>query len=278
MRRPRKFPYLFFLASLSTLLVWSDAVWIEPNWLAVERVTVSIRGLPAEFEGYTIVQLSDLHMSPAEITIQRVRKAVDSTNQLHPDLILLTGDFVTADQKAKAETVAQELGRLQALDGVYAVLGNHDWWQGKSLVVNALTQAQIPNLDNKHILLQRGDSRLYLAGVDDTWEGHENLPLALEGIPPGEVILLMAHEPDLADQVALDGRVSLQLSGHTHGGQVRIPGLPALATPRLGRKYTDGLYALGDMQLYVTRGVGVIFPPVRLFCRPEITFITLVEG
>jgi predicted MPP superfamily phosphohydrolase len=112
--------------------------------------------------------------------------------------------------------------------------------------------------------------------VDDAWEGHENLPLALDGIPSGEVIILLAHEPDFADQVVNDGRVSLQLSGHTHGGQVRIPGLPAITTPRLGHKYTDGLYALGDLQLYVTRGVGVVFPPVRLFCRPEITFITLV--
>jgi hypothetical protein len=130
-------------------------------------------------------------------------------------------------------------------------------------------------LENSHVALQREDETIYLAGVGDIWEEHDDLPAALDGIPAGETVILLAHEPDFADEAARDGRVDLQLSGHTHGGIVRFPGLPAFITVYLGQRYTDGLYAVGGLQLYVNRGLGVVRPPVRFGSRPEVTLLTL---
>ncbi len=250
------------------------AMEIEPNWLKTERVPVKLSGLPPKFSGYTIVQLSDLHLSKYNQR-GRIHTAVDQAMKLKPDLIVLTGDFVSSLNGGEAEQLSQELGHLTAPDGVYAVLGNHDWWTDAQVVATTLETAGVDLLRNSHVALRREGETVYLAGVDDIWEGHDDLQTALDGIPAGEMVILLAHEPDFADEVSRDGRVALQLSGHTHGGIVRFPGLPAFVTPYLGHKYVDGLFTLGTMQLYVNRGVGVIRPPVRFGSRPELTLITL---
>jgi hypothetical protein len=247
---------------------------VEPNWLKTERVPVKLAGLPSRFSGYTIVQLSDLHLNKYNRR-RRIRSVVTATLKLKPDLIVLTGDFVSSLNGGEADLLGQELGRLSAPDGVYAVLGNHDWWTDAQVVASALASAGVNVLENSHVALQREDETIYLAGVGDIWEEHDDLPAALDGIPAGETVILLAHEPDFADEAARDGRVALQLSGHTHGGIVRFPGLPAFVSPYLGHKYMDGLFAIGAMQLYVNRGVGVIRPPVRFGSRPEVTLLTL---
>jgi predicted MPP superfamily phosphohydrolase len=124
--------------------------------------------------------------------------------------------------------------------------------------------------------LDIGGELLYLAGVDDGWSGQPDLKAALDEHRGNTPVILLAHEPDLADAFARDGRVSLQLSGHTHGGQVRVPALGPIILPYLGQKYDQGLHRVNDMWIYTNRGLGVIPPPVRLNCRPEITEITLV--
>jgi predicted MPP superfamily phosphohydrolase len=132
-------------------------------------------------------------------------------------------------------------------------------------------------LDNSGVALSAGGSQLYLAGVDDCWSGAPDLELALDGAPAAAPVVLLAHEPDFADTFALDGRVSLQLSGHSHCGQVRLPGIGALVLPTYGQKYDAGLNKASNMWVYTTRGIGVIGPPVRFNCPPEITEIMLVR-
>ena len=253
---------------------------VEPSWLEVEHVTVPLR-LPTGLEGLRVAQLGDLHLYPFT-PLRLVRRAVDMVNELGPDLVLLTGDYVTGgyvnDSAEAISDLAPVLAGLDPTYGVYAILGNHDLWTDATTIRRGLEKQGIPVLVNQARTIQVGRELLAVAGLDDAWSGTPNLISALEGVPDGPPVILMMHEPDVADRLALDGRVSLQLSGHSHGGQVRLPGRGAPVLPYLGRKYDQGLYRVGHMWLYTTRGIGVVAPPVRLNCRPEVTLITLVGG
>jgi len=247
----------------------------EPVWLKTEHITVPISSLPPSFDGYRLVQLSDIHLT-GETSYRTAQRAVDIALALNPDLIVLTGDYVTrsVDQSRLANT----LKPLAATNAVYAILGNHDHWTDAASVRRGLDSAGIPELQNEHTEIKRGGASLWLAGIDDIWVQKHNIYQALHGIPEGAATILLAHEPDFADTVVQTGRVSLQLSGHSHGGQVRIPGVGiAPITPYLGSKYVRGLFNLGSMHLYTNRGVGNLHP-VRLNCRPEVTEITLRQA
>lgn len=269
----RALAYAAFGAALagSTALLYSTQ--IEPNWLAIERLALKLPRLPRSFEGYTVVQLSDLHLGPF-IGAKELRHVVEATNALQPDVIVATGDFVSRLSRGEADTLKTELAYLAARDGVYAVLGNHDWWTNHRVVEQALQQAGLTVLRNQNTALTRNGETFYLAGVDDVWEQQADLVTALEGIPQSASVILLAHEPDYADTAATDPRVSLQLSGHSHGGQVYIPGLP-LWVPRYAHKYPVGLRQIENLQLYTNRGIGLTGLPIRFNCRPEITLFTL---
>lgn len=249
------------------------AARIEPTWAAVERITVPLKNLPAALDGLKIAHMSDFHLHPYT-QIDFIRSVVARTNQLAPDLVVLTGDYVLEQAESIFE-LAPVLGGLNATHGVYAILGNHDLWTDAAVVEQGLTEARIPLLNNQTVPIAARNAALYLAGLDDLWSGQPDLSAALASVPADGPTVLLAHEPDFADVHALDGRIGLQLSGHTHGGQVRLPGIGALVLPPYGRKYDQGLYQVQGMTLYTTRGVGVIGPPVRFNCRPEITEITL---
>jgi len=254
---------------------WRYAWDVEPWWLTLEQVTVPIAELPPALEGLTIAQLSDLHWSE-DVKEGHIARAVDMTVEAQPDLIVLTGDHVTHSAHYITDC-ARELARLTAPHGVYAILGNHDHWTDARVVRIGLEEVGLPVLLNANVRIPVGDADLWLAGVDDVWERHADVDRALKDIPPGAVTVLLAHEPDYADQAA--GReVALQLSGHSHGGQVRLPLFGAPVLPRWGRKYPYGLRRVDDMWLYTNRGVGLIQPAVRLNCRPEVTLIQLVRG
>lgn len=245
---------------------------LEPNWPAVEQVTVGLARLPARLDGLRVVQLSDLHISP--YTQQSdIDRAVSLALRQKPDLIVLTGDFVWHDA-GLARQLVDPLRRLRAPLGVFAVYGNHDHWAGIRQVAAALDMADITLLENQAIALVSGQERLWLAGIGDVWEEQHDLALALQPVPEEQCTLLLAHEPDVADQVAAFA-VDLQLSGHSHGGQVRLPLVGPPVLPYLGRKYPQGLYRIGSLQLYTNRGIGVIAPPIRFNCRPEVTVVTL---
>jgi uncharacterized protein len=242
----------------------------------VESISIPIRGLHPALEGFTIVQMADIHLKPYT-QANLVRRAVAIANQLHPDLIVLTGDFVWRIREAAFE-IAPILANLNARYGVYSVMGNHDYWLDIRALQAAFDASGLPVLYNQGLSIGVGDAVLYLAGMDDGWAGQPDLKLALNQAPIGAPLVLLLHEPDLADDVCRDPRISLQLSGHTHGGQVIICGRPPFFHPYLGKKYPAGLYKVWDSWLYTNRGLGCISVPLRINCPPEITQITLVRA
>jgi predicted MPP superfamily phosphohydrolase len=272
----RKALYLTAGASMMSLGGALYGTELEPDWLKLERITVPLPGLPPAFDGYRIAQLSDIHVGPGTAP-SAIRKAVRMALDLQPDLIVVTGDLVTGrvDRQALHGYLTSLAGA--APDGIWAIMGNHDYWSYVKTVREVLDSAGIPELRNAHTIIERDGQALWLAGVDDIMERHHDLGRALTGIPTDGTVILLAHEPDFADEVYPLERVSLQLSGHSHGGQVRIPGIGAPVTPPLGTKYPFGLRQLGGMWLYTNRGVGQSHA-IRVNCRPEVTEVTLMRG
>jgi predicted MPP superfamily phosphohydrolase len=245
---------------------------IEPQWLSIERIDVPLARLPRELDGFTIAQLSDLHLGPY-VGNTEIRSAVEATNQLRPDAIVLTGDYVTREADLM-DDCARELSALAAPAGVYAVLGNHDHWSSLEHITHALENNSIPVLINDAMPVERNGARLWIAGVDDVWQRRADLNSALRQVPVTEPTVLLAHEPDYAE-VVRHYPVDLQLSGHSHGGQVRLPFYGAPILPYLAKKYPIGLKRADALWVYTNRGIGVVSPPVRFNCRPEITLLTL---
>jgi predicted MPP superfamily phosphohydrolase len=245
---------------------------IEPRWIEIVRVDVPIRDLPTPLQGFTIAQLSDFHVGP-HVKAEDVHRSVEIANDLSPDLVVLTGDYVSGSAQ-HSTACATELAALKAEHGVRAILGNRDFWHGAAMVAANLRQAGLDVLRNEHRWLKVGGADLYLVGIEDVWLGKPDLEAALDGVPQGAPTVLLAHEPDFADQATGQG-ITLQLSGHSHGGQVRLPFVGAPILPYLARKYPYGLYRVGEMWLYTNRGIGLITPAVRFLCRPEITLLRL---
>lgn len=262
-------------ASLPSL-VYTYGRQIGRNRLVVERVSLPLPGLPPDLAGFRIVQMSDFHLHPYT-KIELVQRAVARSNALRPDAVALTGDYVLEEARSVWE-LAAALAQLEAPHGVYAVLGNHDMARGPATIRAGLEAAGITVLDNMHRTLAVGEERLVIAGVDNPGFGRPDLDAALAGAPPDAPVILLAHEPDFADIFLAEGRVQVQLSGHTHGGQIRLPGRGPLVLPTNGRKYHTGLYRVGEGWVYTTRGVGVNGMPLRINCPPEITLLTLQEA
>lgn len=263
-------------------------VEIDRHWLEISNYEVHLPGLPAEFDGFRAVQLSDIHID--EFTEPYfVREAVDHINRLAPDAVLLTGDFVTYQYAPKkfAEASAWQCANILAAlkcPHRYAIFGNHDVLISENIVGAALKDNGITVLRNWYVPLERGSARVWLAGLDDAVAGKPDPDAAIpEPIRnrPNEPVILMCHAPDYADTLlkhAAGQAISLMLSGHTHGGQVRIPLMPLVHLPTLGKKYIEGWFNLGSMQLHVNRGLGTVGVPVRFNCAPQLSVLTLRAG
>jgi uncharacterized protein len=246
----------------------------------IER-TIRLARLPDSFAGLKIVQISDFHFE--EYTEASFLEAiVREVNSLHPDLVLLTGDFISSGPLPKRVSrrlvyhCAELLNQI-ACPHRYAILGNHDALVGARVVIDALTTHSIPVLANSSLPLERSGQRLWLAGTKDALVQRPDLTAALPTTRDvaREPLILLTHEPDFADH-AVGRHVDLMLSGHTHGGQILFPFLPPLLLPEMGTQYVHGLFKLPDgMQLYVNRGIGAVTLPFRFRCPPEITAITL---
>lgn len=275
-------------AALGAAAIVGDGVIFEANQPQLVSIEVPLTRLPESWDGFRIAQLSDLHYDDY-FSVVPLRKAIAMVNGLQPDLVVLTGDFVTsplsdprrrntrrgARAAAKAiEPCAELLAQLRAKSGVLAILGNHDVSADAPYVTAVLQSHAIPVLINRSVSLEREGNRLWLSGVDDVLEGKANLDLTLSGIPPAEPVVLLAHEPDWADYVA-KRPVDLQISGHSHGGQIRLPLVGAPYLPLLGRKYPWGLRRIGPLTLYTNCGIGTIRIAMRLNCPPEVTLFTL---
>jgi uncharacterized protein len=272
--------FLFGLGAAGAAAVAGDSVLVEPNLPRVVHKEFFLSRLPEKMNGFTIALLSDFHYDPY-FSKHPLHAAIPKVNELRPDLIALTGDFVSVpfsgdDRKGAlaADPCAALLGKLTAPYGLWAVLGNHDANTDPDYVMRTLRAQGIYVLGNQSIAIERDGTRFWLAGVYDVLGGTADLGKTLRTVPSGDAVVLLVHEPDFADQAA-KFPVDLQLSGHSHGGQVRIPFLPPLYLPDLAKKYVMGTYQVGSLQLYTNAGIGTVDIPVRLNCPPEITLIRL---
>lgn len=252
------------------------AYGVERHRLEVVSQPVAIPYLPEQWKGVRIVHFSDLHLGHY-LGVEELEKVVDRINEQQPDLICFTGDLVDKSTRLLS-TAIPILARLHAPLGKFAVLGNHDWRYGEQGIVRqALLDSGFSVLINEHIKLQKEGDALFVAGMDNVLHGVPDPRKALDGIAEGDTVILLVHEPDFAEEAAKHP-FALQLSGHSHGGQVRLPLLGHVITPPMGQKFVQGLQHAGDGKLpvYINRGIGTTILPVRLFCRPEITVLTLV--
>ncbi len=242
----------------------------EANTLEVEKIEIRLKRLPKNLEGFRILHLSDIHHSPFT-NLEHIARAVEISNGLQPDMCILTGDYVSHESEYIAP-VAEVLGRLTSEFGTFACLGNHDHWTDGEMVTDSLREAKITVLINEGFRFAAKGASFWLAGVDDYMVGKTDLRSALRGSFPDEMKLLLAHNPLIARAAARAG-IDLVLSGHTHGGQIKIRDDEKRILPR--RKLKNGLYRRKDTQIYVTRGIGTVVLPVRYQCPPEISLIEL---
>lgn len=244
----------------------------ERRHIVTQHVSVTLPRLPTALHGLKIAQLSDLHLHPYTEP-ETIARAVQVTNALQPDLILLTGDFITY-KGSDAEELGELLRPLQSQHGIFGCMGNHDCWYQPWLVRQHLTASGVEMLENAGSEITAKSEKLWLGGLDSIWAGRPVLSKALprsSGIPA----IMLVHEPDYADILANTSRPLLQLSGHSHGGQVRVPFMGAPVTVPWAKKYIRGLYQVGDVTLYVNSGIGCTSHPVRFACPPEVTLLTL---
>ena len=242
----------------------------EANSLSLERVEITLKRLPKKLDGFKIIHLSDTHHSPFTDLVH-IERAIKIANRLRPDMFLLTGDYVSHDREYIAP-VAAALGRLKARYGVYACLGNHDHWTDADLLTHLFRGEGIKVLINEGLRFEARGSSFWLAGVDDYMVGKTDVTAALRGSFPDEMKLLLAHNPIIFREAARAG-VDLTLSGHTHGGQIKVRDDAKRIFPQ--RKLKAGLHKRKNSQVYITRGIGTVVLPVRYQCPPEISLLEL---
>ncbi len=272
--------FLSRAAAAGTVAIAGDAILFAPNRPRIVRQDFLLPRWPERLHGFTVAVISDFHYDPY-FSVHPLHAAIPMVNGLHPDLILLTGDFVSVpvvgdERKAAfaAEPCARLLRQMTAPHGLWAVMGNHDDGTDPEHVTRALQAENIQVLANQSAPIERDGARIWLAGVNDVLSHTADLTKTLRHVPAGEAVILLAHEPDFADE-ASQFPIDLQLSGHSHGGQVRIPLFPPLYLPELARKYVWGTYHVGPLVLYTNAGLGTVGVPMRLNCPPEITLLTL---
>ncbi len=277
-------------AALTTAGTGGLASFLVTHWCQVNEVQITLPTLPRAFDGLRIGFIADTHFGPW-MTVRHLQEVIALTQAAKPDLIALGGDYLTrrlsrgrgragfgaADRRRIEFAIAAHAG-LSAPLGVYAVLGNHDHWESGPIVREALTALGYRDLTNDGVWFERNGARLRLAGVDDMWEGKPNFMLAAGDATEADCLVLLSHNPEMAERIH-DRRVSLILSGHTHGGQVVLPWIgPPLLPTTYGQKYASGLVRGPICPVFVTRGVGVIAPPVRFRCPAEVSLIILRAG
>ena len=251
----------------------------EPTGFAVETVQLKLKGLPQVFSGIRIAQISDIHMG-GWITPDRLQQVANLVADAKPDILAITGDFLQGRSFSETERqglrdLTKILSPLASSIPTFAVLGNHDYWTNPDAIRDMLRECRITDLTNTVSPFTRQGKKLYLCGVDDIRHGDVRLDQVIAQLEENSVAILLVHEPDFADVSAATGKFALQISGHTHGGQIVIPiwGPPVL--PPSGRKYPSGLYKVGNMLQYTNRGVGTDTISIRINCPPEITIFVL---
>jgi predicted MPP superfamily phosphohydrolase len=245
---------------------------IEPFWFEVKQIEITLPHLDRAFAGYRIVQISDLHAGDI-INRKQLNSVIDAVNEQKPDLVVITGDHVSRLPRRHVDLL-DIYARLHPRDGALAILGNHDVYNDADPIRTALKMNGIKLLENDVYTLKRDRATLHIAGVGDVFAKEDKLDRVLAQLPPTGAAIMLAHEPDFADEVAATKRFGLQLSGHSHGGQIRLPFFDGYV-PELAQKYPLGRYQVGDMIQYTNRGIGSVKIYARFNCRPEISVFTL---
>jgi uncharacterized protein len=274
------------LAVAAALAAW--AFWLEPASLTVRHVNLAVPVWHAEHAGLKVALLTDLHVGAPHMSLARLRRVVERVNAEAPDVVLITGDFVIGGPRdeggerggvaggtfVEPEPIAAELKALRAPLGVYAVLGNHDWWFDGERVTRALEGAGLRVLENRAVRVERDGRAFWLAGVADLWTRRPDIEGALREVTTDDPVILFTHNPDIFPRVP--ARVSLTLAGHTHGGQVNLPlvGRPVVPS-QFGQRYAFGHVVEGGRHLYVGGGLGTSIIPARFRVPPEIVVLTL---
>ena len=248
---------------------------VESEWVEVTRQTIAIPGWPRPFDGLRVAHITDLHHSPI-VPLPYLESCVSRVNAERPDLVALTGDYVTRGKPEEfIPPVAAAVGKLRAPLGVFATLGNHDMWVDGPAMQQALEHHGCTVLRNRRADISLRGGRLAVVGIRDLWTENVDLPVAFRGVPEGRPSLILMHNPDTFEDWP-PGRPGLILAGHTHGGQVAIPGFgPPYVPSRYGQKYARGLFPRPKATMYVNRGLGCLFLQVRFFSRPEIALLTI---
>ncbi len=264
---------------LASVGIW--AFWFEPASLKNEDYRLNLPGWPESCNGLRIAVLADLHVGSPFNGQQKLEETVELTQQAAPDLVLLAGDFVIhgviGGHFIPPEQVANALSKLSAPAGVYAVLGNHDWWFDVDRVRLSLEGVGIPVLEDSSTRIQLGECRFWLVGVSDYWEGAHNVNAALQGIPENATSIVFTHNPDIFPEIP--DYVFLTIAGHTHGGQVYIPGLGRPTVPsKYGERFAVGHIVEQGRHLFVTSGLGTSIIPVRFLVPPEVSLLELLSG
>lgn len=246
----------------------------DPDIFDIVPISIEMPKLDPSFKGYRLVQISDIHLGQW-ITAERLSGVVDLVNKQKPDLVTITGDFVSYVFEPLAEDLSSSLIKLHPRDAVVATLGNHDHWVGAEKIRNLMRECKVIDLSNDVFTITKGRAELHIAGVDSVMENRDRLDLVMKKLPPDGPAILLAHEPDFADISSKTGRFSLQLSGHSHGGQLVIPKFGTPIRSYHFRKYPLGRYQVGSMVQYTNRGLGTNLFWSRINCPPEITVIDL---
>ena len=248
---------------------------IEPNWIEVIPIDLTIPNLSLAFDDFKIVQISDLHFGRS-MPAKRLNRFVKLVNQQNPDAIAITGDFVSTYEDFDRSEFVDSLSRLKSLEGVFSVLGNHDRWKQKTeKAKHFLAKSKIDHLDNQVTIVQRGREKLAIAGIDDPYWGKPDLEKVIAQLPANTPAILLVHEPDYLGKSSKTHKFALQLSGHSHGGQIRLPFFKPPILPAGGRKYFIGLNQEEDTMEYTNRGLGMSKVSFRFSSRPEITVFNL---
>ncbi|MDP5211000.1 metallophosphoesterase [Microbulbifer sp. 2205BS26-8] len=269
---------IFFVIGL-TLAIW--AFFAEPNSFRIREQAISIDSWPSACNNKKVAILADLHVGSPYKGIDSLRWIVDKVNARLPDLILLPGDFViqgvAGGSFVAPEEAARVLGELKAPMGVFAVLGNHDWWLDAKRVEKAFADRGITVLEDRSAKLSNGACELRLVGISDYWEGAHDITKAMDGIDTAETILAFTHNPDIFPE--LPKQITLTIAGHTHGGQVYLPFIGRPVVPsRYGQRYAIGHVIEEGKNMYVSPGVGTSILPVRFLVPPEVTLLSISNG
>lgn len=273
-----KFKTLLLSLTLVICVLGIQAFWLEPSNFITTKTDINLANWPTKCGNLRIVVLSDLHVGSPYNDIDNLVKVVEATNTIHPDLILLAGDFVIHEviggTFVEPESIVHELKKLTATLGVYAVLGNHDWWYSATRMKKAFQQENIPLLENTAVRIQKGSCDFWLAGIGDYWMGQHDINKVMESIPDIAPVMAFTHNPDIFYE--LPDRIAITFAGHTHGGQVNLPFLGRLIVPsRYGEKFAIGHISEEGRNMFVTAGIGTSILPVRFRVPPEIAIVLL---